>query len=413
MKILSITPYVTIAGRPEFERNKTGFGYMVYDIAKAVGVTEHVDVLATDSRGDAFDIEGVHYLSRTVWLILFNCWHTLSILKLIKILNQYKMTKGNATRMVYYWLLTGYLKNVLCKRHYDLVHIHGMKFPTAFWIQVCRNCNIPVVLTSHGLNSFSDTVKMEPEEKRYERDLLKRIIDGELTMTVISTGMKLLIEKTYGVDNNKNIHVVCNSFTFADNKVMVPELDIRSKFGIDISDKVIVCVGNVCVRKNQGQLISAFALLPKEIAEHTHILFLGGNLKPDYTIETLSIDSVWKDHFVVCGAVPKEQVRFYYEQSDGVALISLSEGFGLSLIEGMHFGKPCMTFTDVDAYEDIYHPEAVIGVEEHSDEAVAKGIEQLLIRDWNEEHIKEYSKKFESQTMAENYLTVYKNVIVK
>ena len=37
MKVLMIAPYVTINSRPEFSRNKTGFGYMVMDIAKAVG----------------------------------------------------------------------------------------------------------------------------------------------------------------------------------------------------------------------------------------------------------------------------------------------------------------------------------------------------------------------------------------
>ena len=75
-----------------------------------------------------------------------------------------------------------------------------------------------------------------------------------------------------------------------------------------------------------------------------------------------------------------------------MALMSLSEGFGLSLIEGMHYGLPCMSFTDVDAFEVIYDECAMIGVEDHSDEAVAKGSEQLLTASWDNEWIKNYSK---------------------
>ena len=169
----------------------------------------------------------------------------------------------------------------------------------------------------------------------------------------------------------------------------------------------MVCVGNISVRKNQGQLITAFNHLPHKLAEHTFILFLGVNQTKDYTIEKLKEGSKWSGHFIPCGFVPKNLVRYYYEQCDGVALMSLSEGFGLSLVEGMHFGKPCMSFTDVDAYEDIYHPEAMVGVEEHNDAAVAKGMEKLLTSDWNAQKIKEVSLKFEAGAMAEKFKKVY------
>lgn len=174
---------------------------------------------------------------------------------------------------------------------------------------------------------------------------------------------------------------------------------------------MVLCVGNIGRRKNQGQLIRAFKLLPKELAPRTYIVFLGGNHEQDYTIEKISEGSSWASHFIAQGAVPKEQVAGYYEQCDAVALMSLSEGFGLSLIESMHFGKPSMSFTDVDAYEDIYSPDAMIGVAEHTDEAVAKGLEQLLTKEWNSDRIKDYSKKFESQNMANNYINVYKREI--
>ena len=70
-----------------------------------------------------------------------------------------------------------------------------------------------------------------------------------------------------------------------------------------------------------------------------------------------------------------------------------------------------MSFTDVDAFEDIYNECAMIGVGEHSDEAVAKGLEILLTKEWDSERIKEYSKKFETERMANNYIYVYKKEI--
>lgn len=53
----------------------------------------------------------------------------------------------------------------------------------------------------------------------------------------------------------------------------------------------------------------------------------------------------------------------------------------------------------------------MIGVEQHSDEAVAAGLERLLVTSWDSSKIKRCSEKFESLTMTKNYLDVYQRII--
>ena len=72
----------------------------------------------------------------------------------------------------------------------------------------------------------------------------------------------------------------------------------------------------------------------------------------------------------------------YYNQADGVVLLSVAEGFGLSLIEGMHFGLPCMMPDDLDAFEDIYTPESVVCISKRKDKDLAVGLEELFRRVW-------------------------------
>ena len=404
-----LTSYVTLKSHPEFMRNQTGFGYMVYDIAKAVAKTENVDLLATDSRGGAFKSDSVLFLKRTWWLFVTHIFQCLPLSSVRNLLSAYsEMQRGTKLRVLYYWLMTGYVRSILVRRQYDIVHIHGCSFASELWMQVCKNCNQKYLVTLHGLNSFSNTVKLEPAGKRYERIFLKRVIDGELSITVISTGMKRLIEKTYGVKHCNEVVVVCNAFSFPETNGMI---DVRQLYGLPSYSNIIVCVGNVCERKNQGQLIRAFDLLPEDIRQQTYILFLGKNVQMGYTIDQLSANSIWRSHFISCGIIPKDQVSCYYQQCDAVVLMSLSEGFGLSFIEGMHFGKPCLSFTDVDAYEDIYHPDAMIGVNEHSDEAVANGLVKLFLNKWNPVVICEYSRKFQSDSMAAKYISVYKRLL--
>ena len=69
-----------------------------------------------------------------------------------------------------------------------------------------------------------------------------------------------------------------------------------------------------------------------------------------------------------------------------------------------------MTFCDLDAYNDIYNQNAVIGLRDRNDQTVANGMVKLLTTKWDKEKIKKYSKKFESEQMANNYLSVFKQI---
>lgn len=188
-------------------------------------------------------------------------------------------------------------------------------------------------------------------------------------------------------------------------------MDIRRKYGIPEEAKILLYVGNISKNKNQEQMIEAYGQLSEKERQNTYVLFLGRNLTPDYTLNELVASKPFSDHLVLCGNVDKQYMGDYYMASDGVVLLSYAEGFGLSLIEGMHFGKPCMTFADLDAYEDIYDECAVLGLTERTDNAVAKGVERLLNTPWDEEAIKASSLRFESKQMANNYLQLFNQII--
>ena len=187
-------------------------------------------------------------------------------------------------------------------------------------------------------------------------------------------------------------------------------LSIREIYKIPQEAKIILYVGNISVNKNQLQMVEAFGLLPKEIQKTTYVLFCG---RPDVTINLgqLIENKGYKEHLILCGAINKVNMPDFYRQSDAVVLISHAEGFGLSLIEGMHFGKPCAIPIDLDAFEDIYNPNAVIEIRGRSDECVAKALIKLLSKKWDRDAIIQHSTKFDSSIMAMAYVKVYRQAI--
>ena len=101
----------------------------------------------------------------------------------------------------------------------------------------------------------------------------------------------------------------------------------------------------------------------------------------------------------------------YFKQADAVVLLSIAEGFGLSLIEGMYFGLPCMTFKDLDAFEDIFDEKAVVALSSRDDKVVAEGLQRLVTSEWDKERIILHSKKFENKAMVDNYINKFKEIV--
>lgn len=390
---------------------KAGFGYMVYDIAKGVAKTECVDALLLNYRYESFSENRINFIGNKPLLFVKNLLHCSNIAIPIRLWLKYRMSFRSFVRLIYCWIVSGYYYHIIRDGEYDIVHIHGCEFYVDIYLDICKRLNQKYVITLHGLNSFSDIIDLEQAGKKYERCFLKRVTEEGIPITVISTGIKKTILKEYGIENCSNISVICNSFSINSDANIETKCNIREKYSIPNEAKIILYAGNVSRNKNQEQLIRAFGLLPENLRNNTYVLFCGRNIESGYALDGIIEQSGFQKNLIQCGNIDRELMPFYFQQADAVILLSKKEGFGLSLIEGMHFGLPCMTFTDLDAYEDIYNECSVVGLENRRDETVAAGIERLINNRWDKDAIIIYSLKFENETMINNYINKYREII--
>lgn len=187
---------------------------MVKDIISSIAKKEQVEVLVFFYRYRELTLDGAKFIGCSFWDIIKHFPRAIPIRNVIRLIKKFKMSRGAKMRLIYSWALTGYYKYIIKEGTYDIVHIHGCSVNTEMWIALCQALSQPFLVTLHGLNSFSDSIKLEQAGKDYERDFLNRVVNGEFPITVISTGMKKLIENTYGVKDCSNITVVCNSLSF-------------------------------------------------------------------------------------------------------------------------------------------------------------------------------------------------------
>lgn len=185
-------------------------------------------------------------------------------------------------------------------------------------------------------------------------------------------------------------------------------IDIREKYNIGVDCFVFAFVGNVGENKNQKQVVDAFELIPEEYQEKISVLFVGGG-KCEELIEYVKTKNL-QERLIVCGLVSKDEIQNYYYAANATVLTSKSEGFGLSIIEGMTYGLPCLTYSDLPAVVDLYNEKSMLLVEKRDDRALAQGMILMTQIKWDKTAIKQHSAHFSFDNMAKQYIKFYKDI---
>ena len=406
MKILIFTTHISIDDDSRFTHNKTGFGYMVYDIAKSIGRTEPVDLFCANIMTTGVCRDGVHILKWN-WFKFLRYFSISNLYKACLYIRQYKVSKSTNLRIIYAYLLCGYIGKIIQK--YDIVQIHGCSFYSQAVMEVCKQNNIPYLVTLHGLNSFNESIGLEPSMAKYEKDFLISAYKRKKQISFISTGdIRKVCDYLETSDIPTNFSLVSNG---CDIKPKLPNYNVRGNYKIKESDFVFLFVGNISENKNQIAVARAFKLLPKEMQNTVKVVFCGGFYDNGCLLKFIEDNSLY-DKLICCGAIPKNEIHNYYIAANATILTSLSEGFGLSIIEGFAYGIPNLCFNDLSAVEDMYSPQAMITVE-RGDENLASGMQNMISCKWDRDFIVKYASRFSLEKMAENYLSLFTKIINK
>ena len=402
MKILFVTTHITHPSSPVFMHNQTGFGYMVFDIAKNIAKYHDVDIFIANTFSRSLQIEGVNVIGRT-WLSYFCGLSLRNLANAIRFICKYKLPLKRSLRELYMYTSLSQIQSKL--KNYDVVHIHGCSQITDSMIRMCKHSNIPFVITLHGLNSFEDAIRQPNGLRKYEKDFLKESASQGYAVSFISTGNKIMVENFVGQKVN-TYRVICNACDVRERQSLI---DVRKKYNIVKNDFLFVFVGNISVNKNQIQVARAWRLLPDDIRHRCKVLFVGRVFESDEIVSYIKQNRL-EENLILCGIQPKDDVYNYYCACDATILTSLAEGFGLSIIEGYVYGKPNVTFADLPAVADVFNEQAMVVVKDRSDDALSKAMVNMMNKTFDSGAIKSFAHSFSYENMTEQYINFYNSV---
>ena len=160
----------------------------------------------------------------------------------------------------------------------------------------------------------------------------------------------------------------------------------------------LVSVGRFSKEKAFEDLIEVIGIVKKDIP-NIHLNLVGdGKLKNDITNKIESLDL--KENIKLCGYLSQSEIKKVMLDSSLYVMTSLTESFGLVLIEANSYGIPCIAFDSASGAEQIIENKELL-ISNRDKEKMAKLIVKLLK---DKDKLQAYGK--EAYNNCQKYLLV-------
>ena|SRR6218665_3804265 len=257
--------------------------------------------------------------------------------------------------------------------------------------------NTKLILTIHDLN-FLEKYK-GAKQKRKLNSLQKRV-NRASAITVISKFTEAMVRENL-VLGDKPVHVIYNGNSLKISQDAVsPDLSAYGDYFFSI--------GIISPKKN------FHVLLPLLQHFQSMNLVIAGNNDSDYakqliaTAQQMNVSS--RLHLI--GNIDENEKYHFYKNCKAFVFPSLTEGFGLPVVEAMSLGKPVF-LSNLTSLPEVGGPEAYYfkGFEpQQMIETVESGLSDFENDHEKSQRIMAWSKQFSWENAAKAYLGLYRSI---
>ncbi|MBN2626835.1 MAG: glycosyltransferase [Spirochaetales bacterium] len=251
-------------------------------------------------------------------------------------------------------LRTSRLREKLREAEVDLIHFMTPIFTCYLGIKIARRLDLPLVGTYHTLIAdpayyeqlLNSIVRATPESVWYYTNLYYNAAD---LVTAPTQNMVNLLEKNgcttekIALSNGIDPSVFDNSRSY----------EIKKKYGL--GDKVVLYVGRVSLEKNINVLIDAFDKANEALPD-SQLLIVGDGPKRK-EIEKYANRKSSASRIIFTGMIPHEELvkSGIFGAARLFATASETETQGITLLEALHNGLPCVGADALGVSETIIH----------------------------------------------------------
>lgn len=282
--------------------------------------------------------------------------------------------------------------------NFDIIHAH-MACPAGFAaVLLGRVFKKPVIVTAHGsdIHSFP--------KRFFLRHLIFFTLNKANKVVTVSNSLKELVLKM-GI-SQKKLSVIRNG-VLPEKFFQFDKIKAREKLNLSTNKKIILFIGNLIPIKGIDILLHSFS----KIGERNHIgLIIIGNGASERELMNLTKELRIESHVSFAGIKNHDEIPLWLNACDVFCLPSYIEGFPAVVVEAIACGRPVVA-TNVGGISEVITNESFgILVEPGNKEELALALSNALEKKWDYQAIAAYGKRFSWDTIAEEYIKLYKSL---
>jgi len=278
---------------------------------------------------------------------------------------------------------------------FDLIHAHYTWYPGAVAVEIKKELGVPVAITEHT------SVTLNRALERKDPCFLNTWSQCDLIIRVNRKDVAKI--RPF---NSNAVHIP-NGY---DDEKFYPmdRGSCRQNQGLPRDRKIILSVGSLDQVKGQKFLIEAMSLVS---ARRTDVLCLMVGSGPLKAQLQKKIGSLQLQNFVkLMGFIPHQHLPVLMSSCDLFVLPSLSEGNPTVMFEALGCGLPFIG-SSVGGIPEVIASEDYGYIVEPADSGkLAQRILQALERDWDQQAIAEYAKKYSWRNIARDIISSYASI---
>ena len=265
-----------------------------------------------------------------------------------------------------------------------------------------HNKSVKKILTIHDLNILFDERKTTVKKQKYLQHI-QRQVNESVYITAISQFTLDCVKENLDLKNipSQVIYNGCN----------LPDEGMAFTKPAFITDDTpfIFTIGTVAVKKN-------FHVLPALLRGNDYKLVIAG-IKQDADYYDKIIEEAKKhgveERLVMAGSVTQAEKFWLLLNMLAFVFPSISEGFGLPVIEAMHFGKPVILSTHTSLPEiggdaAYYFPSFEA---DEMQQVFYNSLQHYAANEMQQQKIKNRAADFSWDKAAEKYVALYKQLL--
>ncbi len=287
------------------------------------------------------------------------------------------------------------------KLHFDLIHAHFTYSAGYVGARLKESTGKPLVLTVHEDRNWLRNEMASKDEKLlftwHSCDRIIRVSRADIDKF-----------KSMNIDPAR-IAYIPNGFSSSQFNSISKE-EARRKLHIPEDKFVLLNLAALEAYKGQEHLVRAMKIVAETRKDAVLYIVGKGSLKNH--LQSLIDEFDLQETIILAGGdKPSEEITLWMNSCDIFVLSSISEGNPTVMFEALGCGKPFIG-TKVGGIPEIIADDRLgILVEPKDNLALAKSITSALARDWNNNYIREYSRQFTWDRIAEMILDQYHGVL--